>query len=97
VRKIVRMVRGAGAREVHLRIGSPKVVGPCHYGIDTPTREELIANRMSEAEIAEFIGVDSLRYLKVEDLQAAAVRPVHDFCCACFTNEYVYPPERYGL
>jgi amidophosphoribosyltransferase len=98
VRKIVRMVRGAGAREVHLRIGSPKVIGPCHYGIDTPTREELIANRMSEAEIAEYIGVDSLKYLRVPDLQAAAAtRPVTDFCRACFTNEYVFPPENYGL
>ena len=97
VRKIVRMVRGAGAKEVHLRIGSPKVVGSCYYGIDTPTREELIANRMSEAEIAAYIGVDSLKYLAVEDLTSAAVRPVTDFCRACFTNEYVYPPERYGL
>ena len=66
------MIRAAGAREVHLRLGSPPITGPCHYGIDTPTREELIASTHSIEEIREFLGVDSLGYLSLDGMLRAA-------------------------
>ena len=87
IRKIVRMVRGAGAKEVHVRIASPPVRFPCRYGIDTPTYEELIANKMSIEKIREFIEADSLLYLTVEELREVLDFP-EDFCYACFTGEY---------
>jgi len=74
-RKIVTMIRNAGAREVHLRISSPPTVGPCRYGIDTPTREELIAANHTVAEIRDFVGADSLGYLSIEGLYAAVQEP----------------------
>ncbi len=86
-RRIVNMLKRAGASEVHLRIASPPVIGPCYYGIDTPTKEELIANRMSIEDIASFLGVDSLRYLSVEGLYRA-VRNPENYCDACFTLNY---------
>jgi len=95
VRKIVRMLKGAGASEVHVRIGSPKVIGPCFYGTDTPTKEELIANRMSEHEIAEFISADSIRYMQVEDFKTILTH-FEDFCFACFNLDYIYPPSQFG-
>jgi amidophosphoribosyltransferase len=95
LRKIVRMIRGAGAKEIHVRIGSPKLIGPCYYGIDTPTEEELIANRMTEAEICACLGADSLRYLTVSDLRGM-LRCPDDYCFACFNREYMYPPERFS-
>jgi amidophosphoribosyltransferase len=67
-RKIVGMIRAAGAREVHLRISSPPTVGPCRYGIDTPTREELIGSSHSVEQIRDYIGADSLGYLSLEGL-----------------------------
>jgi amidophosphoribosyltransferase len=96
LRKLVRMVRAAGAREIHVRIGSPKVIGRCFYGIDTPTREELIANRMSEAEIQEYLGADSLRWLEVSDFEGLLPGRRQDFCTACFDLDYIYPPEGFG-
>lgn len=96
LRKIVRMVRSAGAKEIHVRIGSPKVIGRCFYGIDTPTREELIANRMSEAEICEYLGADSLRWLEVADFEGLLSGRRQDFCTACFDLDYIYPPEGFA-
>ena len=69
---LVQMIRAAGAREVHLRLGSPPITGPCHYGIDTPTREELIAATHSIDEIRDYLGVDSLGYLSLDGMLAAA-------------------------
>ncbi|GAB6065093.1 amidophosphoribosyltransferase [Aquifex pyrophilus] len=86
-KRIVSMLRRAGAKEIHMRIASPPVVGPCYYGIDTPTREELIANRMPLEDIAKFIGVDSLRYLSLEGLRRS-VKNAGDFCDACFSLNY---------
>jgi amidophosphoribosyltransferase len=88
-RKIVGMVRAAGAREVHLRISSPPTTGPCHYGIDTPRRSELIASRQSVEEIRSFIAADSLAYMSHEGL----LRAVSDaegkrHCTACFSGRY---------
>ncbi len=92
-KKIVAMLKRAGAKEVHMRIASPPVVGPCYFGIDTPTREELIANRMSLEDIRRFIGADSLRYLSLESLRASVESP-QDYCDACFSN--LYPLEVEG-
>ena len=94
-RKIVRLVREAGATEVHVRISCPPTVSPCYYGIDTPTREELIASQKSVEEIRQFVGADSLGYLSLASLRKALGDPdasgqAH-FCNACFTG--VYPTE----
>ncbi len=86
-RNLVRMIRGAGAREVHLRLASPPITGPCHYGIDTPTREELIASSHSIEEIREFLGVDSLGYLSLDGMLQAAGSNT-GFCHACFSGQY---------
>jgi len=95
LRKIVRMIKIAGAAEVHVRIGSPKVIGSFYYGIDTPTRDELIANRMTEPEIAAYLNADSLRYMETADFNGVLQsRP--DFCFACFDLDYIYPPEQFG-
>ncbi len=95
-RKIVKLLRQAGATEVHVRISSPPVNGPCHYGIDTPTRAELVASTQSVEEIAKSIEADSLGYLGAERL-LAAVRapdaPGKNFCDACFTGDYPVPRE----
>ncbi len=96
-RGLVQMIRGAGAREVHLRLGSPPITGPCHYGIDTPTRDELIAANHSVEEIRDYLGVDSLGYLSLEGMLAAAGQPpgaASRFCHACFSGHYPTPiPE----
>jgi amidophosphoribosyltransferase len=88
-RKIVGMVREGGAREVHLRISSPPTMGPCYYGIDTPTREELIASSHSVEEIREWVGADSLAYLSQEGLLAAVADEAGQrHCTACFSGRY---------
>ena len=88
-RKIVGMVREGGAREVHLRISSPPTVGPCYYGIDTPTREELIASTHSVEEIRSWVGADSLAYLSQEGLlTAAGDADGRRHCTACFSGRY---------
>jgi amidophosphoribosyltransferase len=87
---LVRMIRGMGAREVHLRLGSPPITGPCHYGIDTPTREELIAATHSRDEIRDYLGLDSLEYLTLDEMVDAAGRD-GSWCHACFSG--VYPTE----
>jgi amidophosphoribosyltransferase len=90
--KIVRMVRSAGASSVHFRISCPPTIGPCYYGVDTPTEEELIASHKTIPEIADFIGVDSLQYLSLDGLLAATADPRGDiFCTACYTKNYPVP------
>jgi amidophosphoribosyltransferase len=100
-RKIVKMVRGAGAREVHVRISSPPTTGPCYYGIDTPLRSELIAASHSVEEIGRFIGADSLAYLSEEGLlKAVGDPPGERHCSACFSGQYpvaVAQPEDWQL
>ncbi|HTR01682.1 MAG TPA: amidophosphoribosyltransferase [Thermoanaerobaculia bacterium] len=90
-RKIVKMLREAGAREVHVRVSSPPTMNSCHYGIDTPTRGELIAANQSVDEIRRFIDADSLGYLSVEGMLDAFGRPQQATCTACFTG--IYPVE----
>lgn len=90
-RGLVALVRGAGAREVHMRVSSPPIVGPCYYGIDTPNREELIAANHSLEEIARLIGVDSLGYLSLEGMLEAVPGGPDGFCDACFSGRYPTP------
>src|SRR5208282_4350359 len=101
-RKIVKMVRDAGAREVHLRISSPPTQWPCYYGIDTPTRRELIASSHTTAEIARYVTADSIGYLSLEGMLGAvsaasgppgtAESPQEGgYCHACFSGEYAIP------
>jgi len=86
--KLVSMIRNAGAREVHVRISSPPTIGPCHYGIDTPTREELIAHRHPVEQIREILGADSLGYLSLEGLARVGEGLKRGFCDACFSDRY---------
>jgi amidophosphoribosyltransferase len=88
-RKIVKMLKNAGALEVHLRISSPPTAWPCYYGIDTPSRQELIASSHTTDEIARYITADSLGYLSMEGLGAAVGDPkLETFCTACFSGKY---------
>ena len=87
-RKIVRIVREAGAREVHMRISCPPTVSPCFYGVDTPTRKELIAATHTLPEIREYLGADTLGYLSPEGLRRAVGDTQGHYCLACYTNEY---------
>jgi amidophosphoribosyltransferase len=87
-KKLVAMLRQAGAREIHLRISSPPTTSPCYYGIDTPDKHELIASKHSIEEIAEYIGVDSLAYLSIEGLYRAVESTPGTFCDACFSGNY---------
>lgn len=96
-RKIVKLLRDAGAREVHLRVSSPPTRWPCFYGIDTPSRRELIAASHSVEEIAQYITPDSLGYLSLDGLRRAVGYDGGGFCEACFTGDYpidVVPVER---
>lgn len=88
MRKLVGMIRSAGAQEIHLRIGSPEVRYPCYYGLDTNTREELIANKLNVEEMREFLRVDSLKFLKQTDLSAVISGGEDKFCYACFDGNY---------
>jgi amidophosphoribosyltransferase len=92
-RKIVELLREAGAREVHLRVSSPPVVSPCFYGIDMATKDQLIASGREIDEVCSMIGADSLAYLSLEGLQLAIGRPKAGFCRACLTGEYPVAPE----
>ena len=87
-RKIIRMLRDVGAKEVHMRISSPPTVSPCYYGIDTPTRKELIASSHSVEEIRKFIGADSLAYLSREGMYGFLNGQTQGFCDACFSGNY---------
>jgi amidophosphoribosyltransferase len=87
-RKIVRMVRQAGAREIHLRISCPPTISPCFYGVDTPNRSELIASSHNVEEIRRFVEADSLGYLSLGSLRKAVADDKHEYCYACYTGDY---------
>jgi len=84
---IVKMLRDAGAKEIHLRLSAPEIKGPCYYGIDVPTKEELISNSKTPEEIAKYIGADSVKFLPVDKLKTCYPNS-NDFCYACFNNDY---------
>ncbi|HEX3681410.1 MAG TPA: amidophosphoribosyltransferase, partial [Bryobacteraceae bacterium] len=87
-RKLVRMVRSAGAKEVHMRISCPPTISPCFYGVDTPCVSELIAANNTVEEIRRFIEADSLGYLSMSSLRKAVDDHDHRYCYACYTGDY---------
>jgi amidophosphoribosyltransferase len=87
-RKIVKMVKAAGAREVHLRISCPPTISPCFYGVDTPSRAELIAATHTIEEIRKYVGADSLAYLSLDGLRAAVGSDQQSYCTSCYTGIY---------
>ena len=87
-KKIVRMVREAGAKEIHVRISCPPTISPCYYGVDTPNKADLIAAQMSVEEIRKFIDADTLGYLSLEGLMAATGIPTSEACVACWNERY---------
>jgi amidophosphoribosyltransferase len=91
-RGLVTLVRGAGAREVHMRVSSAPVTGPCYYGIDTPSREELIAANNNLEEIRASLGVDSLGYLSLDGMLESVPTGPDGFCHACFSGDYPTAP-----
>ncbi|MGI6394390.1 MAG: amidophosphoribosyltransferase [bacterium] len=95
LRKIIRMLKGAGAKEIHVRIGSPRVIGSCYYGIDTPSRKELIAYSKNNEEIREYLEAESLKFIEVEDFDHILKNP-ENFCYACFNLKYQYDPENFS-
>ncbi|RAL49329.1 unnamed protein product [Cuscuta campestris] len=90
--KIVRLLKEAGAKEVHMRIASPPIIASCYYGVDTPSSEELISNRMSVEEIRAFIGSDSLAFLSIDSLKTYLGTDAPNFCYACFSGKYPVLP-----
>jgi amidophosphoribosyltransferase len=93
-RGLVALVRGAGAREVHMRVSSPPITGPCWYGIDTPDKDQLIAARLPLEQIAAAIGVDSLGYISLDGMLGAVPDGPTGFCHACFSGQYpTLPPS----
>lgn len=85
--QIIKMLRDAGAKEVHLFLSSPEIHHCCFYGVDTGTLEELISTKKTPAEIAEFIGADTVNFLALEDLKACLAKP-NEYCYACFDGDY---------
>lgn len=92
--KIINLVRAFGAKEVHMRIAAPPTVSPCYYGVDTPTKDQLIAHTHSIEEIRKYIGADTLKYVSMEGLMRAVKDPKQQkYCAACFTDRYPTPIE----
>jgi amidophosphoribosyltransferase len=89
-KKIIKMIRNAGASEVHMRISSPPTTHPCYYGIDTPTRQELIASSHSIEEIRKYITADTLGYINLDGVKKVVQKPVN-YCVACFDGDYPVP------
>lgn len=93
LRQLVRLVRNAGATEVHVRVSSPPVISPCYYGMDFPSTKELIAANMSVENIRTYLECNSLAYLSLDDLLASVSHEEGGFCTACFTGRYPIPIE----
>jgi amidophosphoribosyltransferase len=93
LRNLVRMLRKAGAKEVHVRVSSPPIISPCYYGMDFPTKNELIAAHQSIEAIKKFLEVDSLEYLSIDGLLKSVPQEKGGYCTACFTGQYPIPPE----
>lgn len=91
LQKLTKLLRKAGAKEVHVRVSSPPIKYPCFYGLDFPTREELIANKMSVPQIKEFLEVNSLEYLSIDGLLSSVSCGQENFCTACFSGDYPVP------
>ena len=87
-KKLVKMIRDAGAKEIHFRVSSPPIISPCFFGIDMPTRKELIGANMTVEEIEKYLQVDSLRYLSLKGMLSMSSLPDADFCSSCFSGKY---------
>jgi amidophosphoribosyltransferase len=92
MKKIVKLLRTAEPAEIHLRISSPPIIGPCFYGIDMPTKKELIASEKKVEEIKQYLEVDSLGYLSIGGLLSVVTEPKSNFCAACFNGKYPVAP-----
>jgi amidophosphoribosyltransferase len=97
-KKIIKLLRRSGVKEIHFRISCPPIINSCYYGIDTPRREKLIAAQMTAEQIGEYLGVDSMVFQTIEGLVEATGSPADGFCLACFNNQYPTPtPQDYEL
>ena len=94
LKHLVRMVRNAGASEIHVRVSSPPIKYPCYYGMDFPTKRELIASNMSVEQIGKYLEVDTLSYLTLEGLLNSVPREDCGYCTACFSGDYPIVPGR---
>jgi amidophosphoribosyltransferase len=94
MKKIIQLIKSAGPSEIHLRISSPPITCPCFYGIDMPTKKELIASAQSVDEIAKYLEIDSLGYLSIEGMLSVMPEPHKHFCTACFNGKYPVLPGR---
>src|SRR6185295_6533792 len=90
-RSKMRALRRAGAKEIHLRVSCPPIRNPCFYGIDFPTKTELIANERTVEQIAKFLEVDSLAYLSLEGMLSCVKHPADSYCTACWSGRYKIP------
>jgi len=88
LKKLTKLIRDAGAKEIHVRISSPPIKHPCYYGLDFPSTDELIAGKMSVDEIKEYLGVDSIHFLSTKSMLSATNKDPSEFCSACFTGDY---------
>ncbi|MFB3100000.1 MAG: amidophosphoribosyltransferase, partial [Gammaproteobacteria bacterium] len=88
LKKLTRLIRDAGAKEIHVRISSPPIKHPCYYGLDFPSTDELIAGKMNVDEIKEYLGVDSIHFLSTKSMLSATNKDPSEFCSACFTGDY---------
>ena len=93
LKQLVKLVRQAGAKEVHVRVSSPPITSPCYYGMDFPSKGELIANKKTVEEIRDYLGCDSLKYLSKEALLDSVSHDSGGYCTACFTGDYPIPIE----
>ena len=89
----IRTLRQAGAKEIHMRVSCPPIRFPCFYGIDFPTKEELLANNRNLEQIKEFLDVDSVGYMSLEGLLSCAVLPADHYCTACWSGKYRIPVD----
>ena len=93
ITRVIKMLRRAGAKEIHVRVASPPIKSTCHFGVDMATLNELIAANKTVTEITEYIDADSLAYLSVEGLLRAVRAPVNSYCTGCFTGKYPIPVQ----
>jgi len=89
----IRTLRAAGAKEIHMRVSCPPIRFPCYYGVDFPTKEELLANNRSLKQIKEFLEVDSIGYMSLEGLLSCATLPADHYCTACWSGKYRIPVD----
>lgn len=93
-KKLIKLIREAGAKEIHFRVSSPPIISPCFFGIDMPTKQELIGANMSVEQIEKYLEVDSLRYLSLEGMLSLKSLPDTTFCASCFSGKYPIPVPR---